>query len=74
MFKLSVVAQTERFVEMCTLHTNTLIYLSQYLTNEIKLIVKQILCIKLVKHWDKYTEMHGQQNVIKNSNLVLSLN
>jgi len=26
-------------------------------------IVKQILCIKLVKYWDKYTEMHGQQNV-----------
>ena len=31
-----------------------------------KLIVKQILCIKLVKYWDKYTEMqHGQQNVNK---------
>jgi len=28
-----------------------------------KLIVKQILYIKLVKYWDKYTEMHGQQNV-----------
>jgi len=28
-----------------------------------KLIVKQILCIKLVKYWNKYTEMHGQQNV-----------
>jgi len=29
-----------------------------------KLIVKQILCIKLVKYRDKYTEMqHGQQNV-----------
>ena len=27
---------------------------------------KQILCIKLVKLWDKYTEMHGQQNVKKN--------
>ena len=25
----------------------------------------QILCIKLVKYWDKYTEMHGQQNVKK---------
>jgi len=25
--------------------------------------VKQILCIKLVKYWDKYIEMHGQQNV-----------
>jgi len=25
--------------------------------------VKQILCIKLVKYWDKYTEMHGQRNV-----------
>jgi len=24
-----------------------------------------ILCIKLVKYWDKYTEMHGQQNVKK---------
>ena len=31
-----------------------------------KLIVKQkILCIKLVNYWDKYTEMHGQQNVKK---------
>jgi len=28
-----------------------------------KLIVKQILCIKLVNYWDKYTEKHGQQNV-----------
>jgi len=25
--------------------------------------MKQILCIKLVKYRDKYTEMHGQQNV-----------
>jgi len=24
------------------------------------------LCIKLVKYWDKYTEMHGQQNVKQN--------
>jgi len=31
--------------------------------HEIKLIVKQILCISLVKYWDKYTKMHGQQNV-----------
>jgi len=31
--------------------------------HEIKLIVKQILCINLVKYWDKYTEMHDQQNV-----------
>ena len=23
----------------------------------------KILCTKLVKYWDKYTEMHGQQNV-----------
>jgi len=23
----------------------------------------KILCIKLVNYWDKYTEMHGQQNV-----------
>jgi len=31
-----------------------------------KLIVKQkSLCIKLVNYWDKYTEMHGQQNVKK---------
>ena len=29
-----------------------------------KLIVKQnFLCIKLVNYWDKYTEMHGQQNI-----------
>ena len=30
--------------------------------HEIKLIVEQILCIKLVKYGYKYTEMHGQQN------------
>jgi hypothetical protein len=31
-----------------------------------KLTVKQkILCIKFVNYWDKYTEMHGQQNVKK---------
>ena len=30
-----------------------------------KLIVKQILCIKLVKYCDKYIEMHGQRNVKK---------
>ena len=29
---------------------------------KLKLVVKQILCIKLLKYWDKYTEMHGQQN------------
>jgi len=34
-------------------------------SHEIKLIVKQISCIKLIKYWDKYTEMHGQQNVKK---------
>ena len=26
----------------------------------------KILCIKLVKYWDKYTAMHGQQNVKTN--------
>jgi len=26
-------------------------------------IITKILCIKLVNYWDKYTEMHGQQNV-----------
>jgi len=32
-----------------------------------KLIVKQKnVCIKLVKYWDKYTEMHCQQNIKKN--------
>ena len=25
----------------------------------------KILCIKLVNYWDKYTEMHGQQNIKK---------
>ena len=25
----------------------------------------KILCIQLVNYWDKYTEMHGQQNVKK---------
>jgi len=28
-------------------------------------MVKQIFCIKLVKYWDKNTQMHGQQNVKK---------
>ena len=28
-----------------------------------KLIIIQELCIKLVNYWDKYTEMHGQQNI-----------
>jgi len=36
---------------------------STVLETEIKLIMKQILCIKLVKYADKCTEMHGQQNV-----------
>jgi hypothetical protein len=38
--------------------------------HEIKLIVKQILCVKLVKYWDKYTKMHGQQNVKINMYIV----
>ena len=29
-----------------------------------------MLCIKLINYWDKYTEMHGQQNV-KKSNVCL---
>ena len=37
-----------------------------------KLNVKQILCIKLVKYWDKYTKMHGQQNVKKYPSYVFS--
>jgi len=42
--------------------------------HEIKLIVKQILFIKLVKYWDKYIEMHGQQNVkIVTRKVVLTL-
>ena len=28
-----------------------------------KLTVKQKFCIKLVNYCDKYTEMHGQQNI-----------
>ena len=36
-----------------------------------KLIVKQnILCMKLVNYWDKYTEMRGQQNVKKMETFV----
>jgi len=39
-----------------------------------KLIVKhKILCIKLVNYWDKYTEMHGQQNVKKNIYLYMQV-
>jgi len=29
------------------------------------------LCIMMVNYWDKYTEMHGQQNVKKNKHCVL---
>ena len=33
-----------------------------------KLIVKQKLCASsFINYWDKYTEMHGQQNVKKES-------
>jgi len=35
---------------------------SKYVEAWNKRIVKQILCIKLGKYWDKYIEMHGQQN------------
>jgi len=31
-----------------------------------------MLCIKLVNYWDKYTEMHAQQNVKKNFVMGLS--
>jgi len=37
-----------------------------------KLIVKLILCIKLVKYWDKYTEMHGQQNIKIHTSSILN--
>ena len=30
----------------------------------------KILCIKLVNYWDKYTEMHGQQNVKKTTYII----
>ena len=36
-----------------------------------KLIIKQILWIKLVNYWDKYTEMHGQQNIKINKDVSL---
>jgi len=29
-----------------------------------------VLCIKLVNYWDKYAEMHGQQNAKKKQLLV----
>jgi len=35
--------------------------------------VKQILCIKLVNYWDKYTEMHSQQNVKKKKEYVICI-
>jgi len=31
-----------------------------------------MLCIKLVKYRDKYTEMHGQQNVKKSVNVLFT--
>jgi hypothetical protein len=37
------------------------------------LIVKQILCVKLVKYQDKYTEMHGQQKVKKSRKHVVRM-
>ena len=33
----------------------------------------KIVCIKLVNYWDKYTEMHGQQNTKKKLLSILSL-
>jgi len=27
------------------------------------MITDKFVCIKFVNYWDKYTEMHGQQNV-----------
>ena len=38
-----------------------------------ELTVKQILCIKLVKYSDKYTEMHGQQN-FKKTKIIVGIN
>ena len=35
------------------------------LLNLLEIIVKQILCIRLVNYEDKYAEMHGQQNIKK---------
>jgi len=32
-----------------------------------------MLCIKLVNYWDKYTEMHGQQNVKKKITKVVTI-
>jgi len=38
-----------------------------------KLILRQnLLCIKLLNYWDKYTEMHGQQNVKKKKKCYVS--
>ena len=39
-----------------------------------KLIVKQILCIKLVNYEDKYTEMLGQQNIKKKQKKTFEYN
>jgi len=39
-----------------------LLYIASGIITPIGVMI-QILCIKLVKYWDKYTEMHGQQNV-----------
>jgi len=47
---------------------HSLWYHHTYRCDEIKLILKYILCIKLVKYRDKYTEMHGRQNVKKKVN------
>jgi len=38
-----------------------------------KTYCETILCIQLVKYWDKYTEMHGQQNVKKYIHVCRSL-
>jgi len=40
--------------------------------NNIHYCKTKILCINLVNYWDKYTEIHGQQNVKKNSILFLT--
>jgi hypothetical protein len=53
-FTISLFHASTCFAHMCSKHVET--------WN--KLIVKQkFLCIKLVNYRDKYTDMHGQQNV-----------
>ena len=53
---------------LCSEHNFDLLMMSTWCSKHVEAWNKtycktKILCIRLVNYWDKYTEMHGQQNV-----------